>query len=979
MLRSVILCGCLAGLTAADWYVSPAGSDANPGSQVSPWATMAKALSASAAGDRIYLARGGTWRGTFTIGGGRQLLAYGSGADPELTAAQQLTFTGTWGSNPNVRTVAVASPVLGVWVNGSFQRLARYPNKGASPEWLRVDAGTSAGSITDAQLPGRSAGRWTGAQVRWRRWSWWWETRAITADSGGSTLTLGANPVGMTWADGVGGNQLADGQGSSYFIDNDLDELDAPGEWFWGGGTLYVYPPAGSSPTTVEVATATTGIVSDGAQFTGIAFRRFQGDALTLNQSSIVDGCTFSDIEVSGIRGGWNAGGSQIRNSIFRDIRNCAVEWWSNGGGASGTVIERNLMHRIGVEHGYGGTGTWHACGVIIGNGNAVQMRLNRVVDVGYCGVILGTPGQTVHRNVFARTMQTLNDGAAIYTNCNASIITENIVLDTLGDLSTSHPWWPLGHGIWPEFLSDFHDQVITDNTIYGSNGNGVVMDNEYTSTVSRNVIVDCRSSGLVLDVELNTSGTNAYGTAESADNDLRAQNHTMQQNIIATVLPTRRISRPEWLNKWWVSPYSPPKPNLVSSYSPVDYGTMSGSTFITPATGSDVFIGSNPSASWTTLSAWSTANSSWAQNGDRLVAGNTYLLINDTESTATMSVPAGTWTLHDGTAVGATVSVPAFRSVVLLTAGSVPATPYTVASGIDWRAATPTNAVLGGSSLPVVSITASDSAAAEPANGGTWTITRSPTTASALTVQLSLSGSATSGSDFTAVPTSVTIPASQASVTVNLSPMDDAAIESSETVILGIAADAAYTIGAPASATVTIADDDSPPSVSILATDSAAGEPGNGGLFTVSRSYASASPLTVSLTAGGSATAGADFTALPATVTILANQTSATVSVTVNDDALVEASETVVLTVASGAGYTVGSPTSATVTIADNDASSGGGGGGGSKASGGGGGCGAGTGLAGLLALLASFSAPGWRRRDGCAARRAGADPRRG
>ena len=101
-------------------------------------------------------------------------------------------------------------------------------------------------------------------------------------------------------------------------------------------------------------------------------------------------------------------------------------------------------------------------------------MRLNRFVDTGYAGIILGSDGQTVEKNVFVRTMGTLNDGAAIYTNCNASIIRDNIILDTIGDLWFSHEWWPLGHGIWPEFLSDFHDTVITGNTIYGSNGHGI-------------------------------------------------------------------------------------------------------------------------------------------------------------------------------------------------------------------------------------------------------------------------------------------------------------------------------------------------------------------------------------------------------------------------------------------------------------------------------------------------------------------------
>src|SRR5262245_24416560 len=45
---------------AADFYVSPSGSDSNPGTQAQPFATVQKALSVIASGDTIYL-RGGTY------------------------------------------------------------------------------------------------------------------------------------------------------------------------------------------------------------------------------------------------------------------------------------------------------------------------------------------------------------------------------------------------------------------------------------------------------------------------------------------------------------------------------------------------------------------------------------------------------------------------------------------------------------------------------------------------------------------------------------------------------------------------------------------------------------------------------------------------------------------------------------------------------------------------------------------------------
>ncbi|KAB7762491.1 pectate lyase [Xanthomonas maliensis] len=51
------------GATAADWYVSPAGADTNPGTIAAPFASLMAAQAAAASGDTVYL-RGGTYRPT---------------------------------------------------------------------------------------------------------------------------------------------------------------------------------------------------------------------------------------------------------------------------------------------------------------------------------------------------------------------------------------------------------------------------------------------------------------------------------------------------------------------------------------------------------------------------------------------------------------------------------------------------------------------------------------------------------------------------------------------------------------------------------------------------------------------------------------------------------------------------------------------------------------------------------------------------
>ena len=110
-----------------------------------------------------------------------------------------------------------------------------------------------------------------------------------------------------------------------------------------------------------------------------------------------------------------------------------------------------------------------------------------------------------------------------------------------------------------------------------------------------------------------------------------------------------------------------------------------------------------------------------------------------------------------------------------------------------------------------------------------------------------------------------------------------------------------------------------SAPTVSIAATVPTAAEFGLvPGAFTITRSGDTTAALTVGYTIGGTATNGTDCVAIPASVTIPAGASSATVAVTPIADNLAEGDETVVLTLAPDAAYLFGTASSAMVTIKD-------------------------------------------------------------
>lgn len=254
----------------------------------------------------------------------------------------------------------------------------------------------------------------------------------------------------------------------------------------------------------------------------------------------------------------------------------------------------------------------------------------------------------------------------------------------------------------------------------------------------------------------------------------------------------------------------------------------------------------------------------------------------------------------------------------------AVESVSVTLASGTGYNIGSPSSATVNITSddPPVITVSATDATAGEPGSGqgtGTFTFSRTGPTTSSLTVTYTVGGTATSGSDYTSIGTSVTFAAGASTATRTVSVINDSVVEANETVVVTLVDAAAYNLGSPSAATVTIRDDD-PPSITVVAADGTAGEPANPGSFTFSRNGPTTAALTVNISVTGTATSGSDFVALGMTVTFAAGSATAIKTVSPIDDATVEPTETVVATVIAGTGYVVGSPSSATVNLLDND-----------------------------------------------------------
>jgi hypothetical protein len=176
---------------------------------------------------------------------------------------------------------------------------------------------------------------------------------------------------------------------------------------------------------------------------------------------------------------------------------------------------------------------------------------------------------------------------------------------------------------------------------------------------------------------------------------------------------------------------------------------------------------------------------------------------------------------------------------------------------------------------------------------------------------------------DHAAFPASIALPAGVTSSNISVVIMDDASAEFSETLTVAVNSGTNYSAGTPASATVTILDNETPEiSLALAQSESRLLEgyaPSKVG-FTLSRKGLLSGSVLANIAYSGTASAGVDFNGL-ASVLVDSNMVTAALNITPINDGSYEGPETATVSVAAGSGYTVGTSNSASATIIDDEA----------------------------------------------------------
>jgi subtilisin-like proprotein convertase family protein len=236
----------------------------------------------------------------------------------------------------------------------------------------------------------------------------------------------------------------------------------------------------------------------------------------------------------------------------------------------------------------------------------------------------------------------------------------------------------------------------------------------------------------------------------------------------------------------------------------------------------------------------------------------------------------------------------------------------------------------------PTVKLSASSYTVNE--NAGSVVITAALSNASAFTATVNLAtsngtgvGQATTGADYTAVNTTLTFSPGVITLTFPITLTNDTFFEGNEVLTATLGSPISNTtLGAPSTATVTIVDDESPPTLALSASTFSVEE--YGGSVVVTATLALIAPTTATevtatvnyATTNGTATSAGDYASRIGVLTFPPGTLTLTITVPITNDTTYEGNETFNVALGTPVSSTIVSPSSAVITVFDDDPRSG-------------------------------------------------------
>ena len=246
------------------------------------------------------------------------------------------------------------------------------------------------------------------------------------------------------------------------------------------------------------------------------------------------------------------------------------------------------------------------------------------------------------------------------------------------------------------------------------------------------------------------------------------------------------------------------------------------------------------------------------------------------------------------------------------------PTIVLSIAAGTGYTVGSPSSAqtTITNNNVPAIAI--SGGTTVTPGGSTTLTVTANQAPLQNIQVSLQVSGSATPGTDYNPVNPILTIAGGTTSASVIIQTINNNVIEPNKYIVVSLApSPTSYSVSAQGSAVIEISGSTTEPTATLTSATTylQKGQPYD---VAVGLSEAVSTPVTVSLSFGGNAVAGTDYTIPAGKIVVPAGQTSIAVQIPTVTSNVVEADRMLTVSLAPNADYQVGSPNSTSVTITD-------------------------------------------------------------
>ncbi len=342
----------------ATYYFANKGDDNNSGnSPGQAWKSLDRMRDIPlSSGDKICFKCGDIFEGSCILNTSGtsespvMITSYGEGSRPVLKGSTGFRVEDQLKNN---YVCSTGKMVRGVFVDDQWLQLARYPSEG----FFTIDDGDKT-KLIDRELLLDSI-NCKGADVRIRAVNWQYEIARV-AEHSGDTLHFENTMIYQCNKD------------YGYFLDNKLEFMTEPGEWFYDANLKKLYfidvDQSAIEEKHLEMMIFDWGIKLEGAahvEISGIHFEKYYAGGIIIEGGThhcVIKNCSFHYIHRDGIYLHSGSHHIEIDNNTFTDIKGRGIATLDAGHSS----ITNNSLNRIGMYPGYGFDGVNNGTGIAV-------------------------------------------------------------------------------------------------------------------------------------------------------------------------------------------------------------------------------------------------------------------------------------------------------------------------------------------------------------------------------------------------------------------------------------------------------------------------------------------------------------------------------------------------------------------------------------------------------------------------------------